>query len=73
MSSPAGLRDHRRHSGTLRPASEMGLAITEGRRRGLKVFFFLPRELALGGISVASLTSHHPDTFQRRVSTDLCQ
>ena len=37
----------------------MGLAIAEGRRRGLKVFFFffLPRELelALGGISVASI------------------
>ena len=44
-----------RHSGTLRPASEMGLVKAEGRRRGLKVFFFLPRELAFGGISVASI------------------
>ena len=36
----------------------MGLAIAEGRRRGLNFFFFfffLPRELAFGGISVASI------------------
>ena len=36
----------------------MGLAIAEGRRCGLKIVFFffsLPRELALDGISVASI------------------